>query len=346
MYDNIIDEKNQLILEPLNDFQLDSFTDSYISDGFCIFSSINDILYLIHSTELKSIIAYDLNNNQKIVEIKNAHEDYISSFKHILDQLQKKDYLMSVSYDSNCLKLWDIKNFECLCYIKDINPDGFLFCAHFLLENQKKQINLFILTTNCNFYHDSQPIKKYDLKGKEIDKINNSEGLDVLYLIDFIDPFSNKQFLLAGTKRSIISFDLEKNKIYHSYDDQTAGMHCNIIINSKREDGIIQMIESCTDGKIRIWDFHKMKLLQIINVSNTWLYGMCLWDNNIIFVGDGDKNIKLINLSRGEITKELYGNKERITTIKKIRLNKFGECLITQEYLKGGIKLWRISLKQ
>ena len=335
------DSKNIQLFENLNNFHFDSYTDSYISDSFCIFVSINDILNLIYSNESKSIIVYDLNNEQKMCEIKNAHDDFISSFKHILDEKEKKDLLISVSYDSNYLKLWEIKNMKCLCHIQNINNDGFLFCAHFLSENFNDSHNLYILTTNCNFYHNSGPIKKYDLKGNQIDILNNSEGLDILYLTDFCDVISQKQYLVAGTKRNILSFDIENNKIHQTFERQNDCMHCNIIINTQIKEGIIYMIETGTDGKLRIWDFHGVKILKTINVSNTWLYGMCLWDNNLIFVGDGNKNLRLIDLDKGEVIQILPGNNRMITTIKKNTLKKYGECLITQEYLKGEIKLWK-----
>jgi len=337
---NINDHKNIINLQVLNNFHLDSYTDSYISDGFCIFTSINDILYLIYSNNNNSIIAYDLNNTQKICEITNAHEDYISSFKHILDKNQKKDLLISISYECNYLKLWDIKNFELLCYIKDIYSDGFLFCAHFLLEQNKNKNNLYILTSNCNFSLSSGPIKKFNLKGEHIDIINKSEGLDVFYLTDFYDSIIEKQFLVATIKRSIISFDLENNQVYKSYSEDNSHFHFNIIINKEDKEGIIKLIESSDDGMIRIWDFHKVKLLCKINVSSYWLFGMCLWDNEYILVGDGDTGIKLVDLLKGKIMNQLPDIKGRIITIKKIKLKHYGDCLITQRYLKGGIKLW------
>ena len=338
---NINENKNIINLQRLNNFHLESYTDSYISDGFCIFTSINDILYLIYSNH-NSIIAYDLNNTQKICEVKNAHEDedYISSFKHILDKNQKKDLLLSISYDSNYLKLWDIKNFELLCYIKDIYSDGFLFCAHFLLEQNKNQNDLYILTSNCYFSSSSGPIKKFNLKGEQIDIINKSEGLDVFYLTDFYDSITKKQYLIGAIKGGIISFDLENNQIYKSFSEDNSNFHFYIIINKENKEGIIQIIESSADGKIRIWDFHGGKLLYKININNNWLFGMCLWDNQYIFVGDGDSGIKLVDLLTGKIMNQLSDINGRIITIKKIKLKKFGECLISQRYLKGGIKLW------
>ena len=80
---NINENKNIINLHSLNNFHLESYTDSYINDGFCIFTSINDILYLIYSNH-NSIIAYDLNNTQKICEVKNwKNANFITCFKLI-----------------------------------------------------------------------------------------------------------------------------------------------------------------------------------------------------------------------------------------------------------------------
>ena len=59
----------------------------YLFDNaFSIFKSINNILYLIYSNVEKSIIIYDLINNRKIIEIKNAHKEYITNIKHCFDK--------------------------------------------------------------------------------------------------------------------------------------------------------------------------------------------------------------------------------------------------------------------
>ena len=67
---------------------------------------------------------------------------------------------------------------------------------------------------------------------------------------------------------------------------------------------------------------------------------MCLWENENIIIGDGNKSIKIIDLLKKEKVKDLSDEVEKIITIKKIRLKKYGECLITQGHLKSGIKLW------
>ncbi len=58
-----------------------------IDNTFITFNSKNNILHLIYSIQLKSIISYNLNKFQIITEIKNPHENnYITNFRHFLDK--------------------------------------------------------------------------------------------------------------------------------------------------------------------------------------------------------------------------------------------------------------------
>ena len=88
--------------------------DPYISfdglvDNFTVFKSIEDILYLIYSNEKKSIICYDLNNEQIINEIKNAHNKYITGIKHNLIQNKNIDIIISIPYKDNKNKIMKSK---------------------------------------------------------------------------------------------------------------------------------------------------------------------------------------------------------------------------------------------
>ena len=61
----------------------DSYANLRIDNTFSVFNSNNNILYLIYATKNKSIICYNLNKFIKINEIKNAHSEYITNFRHI-----------------------------------------------------------------------------------------------------------------------------------------------------------------------------------------------------------------------------------------------------------------------
>ena len=85
-----------------------------------VFLNLLMIIYLIYSNHYKSIISYNLTNNTKINEIKNAHNDFINNFRHYLDNINNRDLIISLSANDNNIKLWNIKSWECLIDIKNL----------------------------------------------------------------------------------------------------------------------------------------------------------------------------------------------------------------------------------
>ena len=75
-------------------------------------------------------------------------------------------------------------------------------------------------------------------------------------------------------------------------------------------------------------------------MDDDWLFGICLWDENYLFVGCKDTSIRLIDLKDGFIVKYLEGPKSGVFTVKKINHPKFGECLLSQGYEGDQIKLY------
>ena len=134
-----------------------------------LFNSINNILYFVYPNNKKSIIFFDVGLNQKIVEIKNAHKKNITQIKHFLDKANKRDLILSLSEDDNCIKIWDLK-MQCILLLQNINKKGKLFSACFI--NYLNQI--YILTANLSIDSEVEPIKIYNLKGDKIKEIENS----------------------------------------------------------------------------------------------------------------------------------------------------------------------------
>ena len=189
----------------------DIVNDSYIkfekANSFCIFRSIDEIFYLIYSTKNNSIISYDIIENKKIIEIKNAHKDNITGFRHYLDNYYKRDLLISMSYDNNNINLCNVNNFNCILNLENINEIGrYLSCSCFL--NDKNQI--YIITGNRN-YGSGDPIKVFDLKGKMIKQIKDSYE-DVGYMDIYYDDKQSKIYILIADETKAISFDLFKIK--------------------------------------------------------------------------------------------------------------------------------------
>ena len=309
---------------------------SFLDNIFCVFKSIDNILCLIYINENKSIILYNLINNQKINEIKKAHKLSIFNFRHFLDIINKRDLILSISFGNN-IKVWDIKNLNCLLNLNNIYDCGTIYSACFINENNQN----YIITSNSDYPSNFGLIKIFDFNENKIKEIKDSN--DSTFFIDtYYEKSSLKYFIITGNYDYVKSYDYNNNKIYHKYCDspdkeKDKSCHISIVINNFENE--IKMIESSYDGNIRIWNFHSGDLLNKIYVSKYQLNGICLWNNNYLFVGCHDKNIKLIELNSEKII-DFIGHKKYVLTIKKIIHPKLGECLISQGPLDDQIKLW------
>ena len=333
---NIDNFSNPKDIQFLRYITKDSYTSKIYDNAFSVFKSINNIFYLIYGNENNSIISLNLNNNQKINEIKNAHNETIINFRHYLDDINKRDLLLSISNDfsNNNIKLWNINNWECLLSLEKIYKKDNLL-ATFLISNNEN----YITTCNYRIYKDenTEPIKILDFKGNQIKIINDSN--ENTYFIDvYYDKNLLKNYIITGNEGHIKSYDYNSNIVYHKYCDKNRDKgicFSSIII---KDINIIKIISSFNNGFIKIWNFHNENLLNKIKICNK-LLGICLWNNEFLFAGSSDKTIKLIDLNEEKVIREFNGHNQEVTTIKKIFHPNYGECLIS--YGIENIILWK-----
>ena len=311
----------------------DSYSHWGIDNTFTLFTSLDNILYLVYATEEYSINFYNLNEQKLVKEIQNAHIEYqVTNFRHLVDEIKKRDILMSISADSRNVRLWDIKNWELLTNITNIYKTGYLYSASFLIDDNK----YYIATSNSS--QNSESIKIFDFYGSQTKEIHNSNE-DTYFIDTYYDKKLYKYYILTGNIGYVKSYDYSENKLYYKYYDPGNNRgHDSIAIDNSKE--VIKLIESSGDGFIRIWKFHSGVLINKIYTGNNELRGLCLWNNNYLFVGSTDNTIKLIELKNGLIIKSLIGYNNEVCTIKKINHPTFGECIITQGWESDQIKLW------
>ena len=142
-YEKKNDNLENGILHLKVDYEKTLIEDKNIAKIFLSFKSINEIIYLIYSNKANSMIFYDINNNQKINEIKNAHNSEIEKISHYFDNLNKRDIIMSIGQERD-IKLWDIKSFECIKIIKNIYEEGTLIACFY------KDCNQPYIITGCD----------------------------------------------------------------------------------------------------------------------------------------------------------------------------------------------------
>ena len=312
------------------------YASSTLDNSFSLFKSINNIFYLIFYSINNTIVSYNLESLQIISEIRSEN---ISNFRHFLDKLNKRDLLLSISFRNNNLFIFDILNFECILKISKVNNIGWLYSACIFTENNQN----YIITNNYSLESNPDALKIFDFNGNKIKEMKNSD--ENSYFIDtYYDKVLLKNYIVVGNAGYVKSYDFLKNELYHKYYDNSNKSHPSIVINDN--DIIIKLIESSNDGNIRIWNFHTGQLLDKINTGDEYLTGICLWDNNYLFVacGDGGEGtIKLIDLNKKAIINIQSNYSDEVLTIKKIILHDNIDYLISQSLGKEGINIWKIE---
>ena len=323
-----------------------SYSDDLLDNVYTVFkSTITDLLYLVYSSKNNSLIVHNLISDTIIGKIKKAHENFITNIRYFFDKNNKKDLVMSISSSDNNIKIWDFLDYKCIFNVNNINPVGDLDSACILNYNKEN----YVLTSNdddndidddINFI-PSGPIKEYDFNGNFRKEINDSS-----YRTLIIDTYyeRNNIYIITGNAGFCKSYDYLTNKEYRIYrmnSDNTNlppnNGHCSVIINSYKD--LIVLIGASWDGNLRIWNFHSGQLISRFNIG--CVQGICLSrDKKYLFVGCDDK-IKVVNSINGKIVKCLNGKKgKEITTIKRVNIPQYGECLLSKSAENGQIKLW------
>jgi WD40 repeat protein len=337
---NIHFEKNII-----NDTYNYYFNENYHYNSFIAFNSISsNILYLVYSKG-NSIDFFNMKDNKLMLEIKNAHKEYISIFRYYYDKINRRDLVLSLSRDG-VIKLWNINNFECINTVETKYKKGFLgyeficYSLCLLIENN----NIYMVTAIKKKYFDNIiiPFRVIDLNGKIIKEIKNSEIKDIYYIDSFYDDKLSKNFIIISSLGMIISYDYNKNEIYHKYiDDNNNKIYKKFIIRNN-EENMTELISSSYDGNIRIWNFHSSDLISLIKVHKAKLFDICMWNDNFLCVGCETGRIKIIDLVNKkcckELKKDLIGLNSSVTTIQKVIFSNNSEFLVSK--CGNQITLW------
>ena len=328
------------------------------SNALIVFKTIYDTINLVYSNKDKySIICYNLEDNRKIVEIKNAHKYNITEFKHCLEEKNKRDLLISISAWAYNIKLWNANTFECLYHFIenetiDYSPfenDSFTYCSCFLKEKD----DIYIIIGRENIYYDENkhPIQVFDIKGNLIKNINNSgEGSD--FVSSYYDKKTSTNFIISAYKPNyycdyIKSFSFKENKLYHQYTESKENDEDEEIEEEKEEpwkefiifekEEKVELLDySFKEKVIRIWDFHLATILKKINVIKN-ITKILRWNKQYFFIKFGDIFI-IWDIENELICRkiEIFGGKN----MNKLILPIYGECLISQGLNYEDIILW------
>ena len=312
-----------------------------VDNTFEVFNSILGHMCLVYAFKLEnkynSIATYNIIDYKTMGVLRNAHREDITNFRHYLDKRNRRDLILSVSATDNNVRMWDINNLEFIITINNINRHGFTKSACILNFNN----DLFIVTSNYSHSEVQEPIRLYNMDGYKIKEINYKNNQTY-----FIDIYHDKQFdikyIITGNLGFVRTYNYTNDCKYHRYndDDDEEYEHYKVIIYNK--DNNTKIISTGKERQIIIWDFHSTESLNKIKVSDVPfdnLYGISLWNNNILVAGCGN-SLHIIDIKNEEVVNILIGHSYNIMTIKTIIHPIYGECIVSQELYNGQIKLW------
>lgn len=331
---NELNHKNILFIKDLIN---DSFVRYSFGNTFCAFQSItnNNLFYIIYSTKTNSIISYNLITNQKLTEIKYAHNKTITNFNYYSDKNNKRDLFLSISAEDNTIKIWNTYNFTCITNLPNVNNSGFILSSCFLYDN--KTDNIYIITSNRNWGNNkTEKIKIYDLNGHKIKEIKNSNN-NTFFINTYYDSKLYQKYIITGNDLgNSYSYNFDKNKRYKKYSANSNSFIKSIVINDKSE--VVKLIESI-DGFVMVLNFHNSDLLNKIKIGEDYICGICIWNDNFLVIGSYDRKIVVLDLNKKIIVDTLFKHKHSVITVQKIIYNKYGECLLSQGLANDQIRL-------
>lgn len=299
-----------------------------IDKVFCSLNSFTNETFVIWGTTMFSIEIFDLEQKKIVKTIKNAHIDIIYSCRHYPDKKNKVDYIITSSYDKN-VKIWDIKDCSCKLTLNNVYLSHFIYSVSILFEENK---NINYIITSCP--NDFMNI--YDFSGKLLQKFGQMD--ENTYFIDtYYDNNQKKYYILNGNSTNVKSYNFKDGEIYQIYKGIPQSWHMSAIIYEKNGEQIL--IESDGNGYIRLWEFHTAKLIKSIYNNFVNLRGICLWNEQYLFAGASDHQIKLFDLIYGKYIFFYKAHIGTVCSLDKIRSKVFGECLLSQG-IDGKIIIW------
>ena len=298
-------------------------------------------IYLIFISKKKfNLECFNLESFSIIKEYENVHLKTIRLIKYYI---KENKHLIITTSKENSLKIFDFnendQNIQCLIHIKNVGDvpfdenNNFLLDSVLILTIENKDL---IITNNF----DDKYLKIFDFEGKNLNKkfCEHSHKGKTFYIQYY--QKQNKNYIIKHSSinlySSIISYNFETGKKYHSYGKEIYANNCIIKeINSK--DCII--FGDRFKKNYCVYDFNEENIL--LNIIKLEYDPICIlfWNDEFVISGTDHNNIQIINVVNKEI-KIINGNhKNLVFSLGKVKI-KEKEFFLSQE-VNGNIKIWK-----
>ena len=300
---------------------------NYVFDCICFFISKNNEYVLCYAdSSYKTLIFYDINNNNEIKKINNAHNSNIYTIKHY--PYDKYDIILSNS-NNNDIKIWNYnEGLNILTISKIYENNNYVFSSCIILNEN----NFSIFCTGYQNY-----IKIYNQKGEFIKNIGNND-VDYRFYIDS-GEIEEKKYLIVGGTKGIQVFNYPALTEYYTFIEGNDTQYHNEAKIIKIND-TYNLIDTGSFNLIKIWDFLNKNLITKITSDTTdYLKGFMIINNRYLFIGGDHKNIKEFDLEKKILIKSISKHTNTVAGIKPVK-DKNNNIFIISYSQDNKIYLW------
>ena len=327
-------------------------TSSGWNDMFEVYISYKNNKAYLASPNQKNfkIDIYLLDENKKETSLK-GHKNNVRTIRYFLNKDKKEkeenkeliqEYLISAD-DNKIVIVWDVLNrFEIKQLIDTNYEDDIYSCALFFNKNTDRN---YIVTSTYNTSSDitSSATKLYSLATGEYGYYIKESNFDnIYYLLIWLNPKDNQNYLIQFSFKKIIINNLEKGKdqIYAKLTHEPENEHYSGYLFSKEDSEFL--CTTCYNGFIHVWNLYTKKLSNIIDTKIIMCH-IIPWNEKFAIAADFEnKSFVIIDLEEKKIYKgKQIEHKMEVKCVKKIRHSEFGECLLTAGR-DHNIKLWAL----
>ena len=327
-------------------------TSSGWNDMFEVYISYQNNKAYLASPNQKNfkIDIYLLDENKKETSLK-GHKNNVRTIRYFLNKDKKEkeenkeliqEYLISAD-DNKIVIVWDVLNrFEIKQLIDTNYEDDIYSCALFFNKNTERN---YIVTSTYNTSSDitSSATKLYSLATGEYGYYIKESNFDnIYYLLIWLNPKDNQNYLIQFSFKKIIINNLEKGKdqIYAKLTHEPENEHYSGYLFSKDDSEFL--CTTCYNGFIHVWNLYTKKLSNIIDTKIIMCH-IIPWNEKFAIAADFEnKSFVIIDLEEKKIYKgKQIEHKMEVKCVKKIRHSEFGECLLTAGR-DHNIKLWAL----
>ena len=295
--------------------------------NFEVFTGSKDnIPYLVYHNEINFNLEVMRLTDNTIVHFLKKHTGKITVINYYKKN-NDNEYLLSCDLNK-LVVIWEIQNnFNIKSSIQE-EYAGVIWDAHLLLDLNNKD---YILLSSGK---KEESIKLYELKDNNCHFIKNIFGTKENITNYMIPWFYNFKYYVINFYNDISIHNIFENECYAKLTVEKSSYFCGFIYNKN-----YLCANDRTNNLLRIWDLINKNIVKEIKYDGELGREIIQWNNTYTIIAC-KYSVIIINLEKGEMISKI-SIKRCIGGVKKIYLDRAGECLIVSDF-NNTILLFRI----